>query len=363
MGGTWLVAGALACWVALWGNHIDFDVYVRAGVRLLHGQDPYAPRAELPFTYPPVAVILGALMSVAQPIALGVLALLTVVSTSLATVASWGAASGPIALLLVAGGVACEPVLRSLHLGQANGLVVGLVLIDLLIVPRRWRGWLTGLAAGIKLTPLIFVLHPMLRRDWPTLVRMVAGFVATIALGAAILPGGSRLFWGDLVTDPGRVGGLGFVDNQSLRGVAERLAPGHATALWVLASLIVLAIGIRALAVRRGRPAIESVLVCALIGLLVSPVSWSHHWLLLPAVAALLPRERRFVPAVVVAAVALLAPHWYLDSATPGGLGVAAANSMALAGFLALAILSRRPTKAPRPQLVCRWVTSRPAPR
>ncbi|MDN5789797.1 MAG: glycosyltransferase 87 family protein [Micrococcales bacterium] len=345
-----LVAGALAGWVAIRGNHIDFEVYVRAGARLLDGRDPYAARAELPFTYPPFAAILGALMSLAQPIALAMLALLTVVSTSFATVASWGTASGPVALLLVAGGIASEPVLRSLHLGQVNGLVVGLVVVDLLIVPTRWRGWLTGLAAGIKLTPLVFVLHPIFRRDWAMLVRMLAGLAATVVAGAAVLPAASRRFWGDLVADPGRVGGLGFADNQSLRGVAERLVPNHAAVVWALASLVVLALGMRALALRRDRPAIESVLTCGLIGLLVSPISWSHHWLMLPAVAALLLRERRFVSAVVVATVALLAPHWYLGGVLPGALGAgalgaAAANSMALAGILALVTLGLRPSR------------------
>ena len=167
--GVLALALLLTVVVAVAGDHVDFDVYVRAGERWLGGLDPYAVRPELPFTYPPVAVPLSALLSLAPAVGLAVLSLLTLLTagggaaaaapatpttrTTQTTRTTRGATVG-VSLLAVAAAVVSEPVLRGLSLGQVNGLVVGLVLLDLLVVPPRWRGWLTGIAAGTKLTPL-----------------------------------------------------------------------------------------------------------------------------------------------------------------------------------------------------------------
>ncbi|MEO7753420.1 MAG: glycosyltransferase 87 family protein [Terracoccus sp.] len=342
----------LAVFVAITGDHVDFDVYVRAGERWLCGLDPYAVRAELPFTYPPVAVPFSALLALAPAVGLAVLSLLTVLAAgggTAATLVPSTRTAGPrtttgIVLLAVGVAVVSEPVLRGLSLGQANGLVVGLVLLDLLVVPLRWRGWLTGIAAGTKLTPLVFVLVPAFRRQWSTVARVVGGFAATVVLGALALPSGSGLYWGGLVADTDRVGGLAFVDNQSLRGVAERLAPEHATAWWLLASTLVGVLGAVALHRRARQPVIEGLVVAGLVGLLASPISWSHHWLLLPAAALLCARERRRWVAGGTLLVCLAAPHWYLRAADlPAPLSVLVDNSMILAGVLCLAALALSP--------------------
>ena len=354
--GLLAVALVVAVVATLTGDHVDFEVYVRAGERWLRGLDPYAVRPELPFTYPPVAVAPAALIALAPTVGLAALSLLTVLAAGGAAAAvgpgrgGCGDAVAPRAtvtgavLLAVAVAVGSEPVLRGLSLGQVNGLVVGLVLIDLLVVPPRWRGWLTGIAAGTKLTPLVFVLVPAFRREWSTVARVGGGLVVTVAAGALALPSGSRLYWGQLVSDPDRVGGLAFVDNQSLRGVLERLAPGQATPWWLLGCTAVVLLGAVALHRRSRRPVVEGLVVAGLVGLLVSPISWSHHWLLLPAAALLCARERHPWVAAVALAVSLGAPHWYLRGASgalPGPLPVLLDSSMTLAGLLCLGTLAR----------------------
>src|ERR1700689_5940094 len=71
------------------------------------------------------------------------------------------------ALLGVAAGGSSEPVFRTLYLGQINLLLMAAIIWDLRQPDsRRLKGIATGLAAGIKLTPLIFIPYLVLTRKW-----------------------------------------------------------------------------------------------------------------------------------------------------------------------------------------------------
>src|SRR5690606_24023381 len=125
-------------------------------------------------------------------------------------------------------------------------------------------------------------------RRWRATIVSSATFAATVVVGAVALPAESKDFWFDrLFMDSERVGGVGYVGNQSLHGTIARLAGSvDAAELWWWASVLVVgALGmvLAAWASRRGRE-VMGVLLCALTGLLVSPISWSHHWVwLIPA--------------------------------------------------------------------------------
>jgi hypothetical protein len=65
-------------------------------------------------------------------------------------------------------------------------------------------------------------------------------------------------------------------------------------------------IGIAAIAARRGEHLL-GILVCGVTGLLVSPISWTHHWVwVVPGLAFMLTGSRRSRPWRAVGAVALL---------------------------------------------------------
>lgn len=347
--------------VLLRGNHVDFDVYVAAGRHFLDGADPYAAAGELPFTYPPFALLLAVGFAAVPWLSLTVLAALTVIAAWASTRAVVGQFDTPAlgGALLCGAAVVSEPVLRGLHLGQVNGLVLGLVVADFCLVPRRWRGVLTGIAAGIKLTPLVFALVLLVRADWRPLARLAGTFVATVAVGGLIVPDGFTV-WTRLLT-PSRVGNPAFVDNQSLRGLLDRaLGAPTPTWLWLLCVVAVLGTGVVLLWRTRRDHVIAGVLVCSLVGVLASPISWSHHWLLLVpliawvALATSAPRvggSITHLTAVTVAgAVAVLAPHWWLPRSewerAPYGLGgQLLASSMTLLGvglLLVLLLLTRR---------------------
>ncbi len=344
---------ALGSWVALRGNHIDYDVYIRAGQRVLGSQALYDTHGELPFTYPPFAALLAVVFAQAPVLGLVALSLLTMgaaVWSTARVLSEAGWRPEPVALV-VALAVASEPVLRGLQLGQVNGLVIGLVLADVLLLPPQWRGVLVGLAAGIKLTPLVLLLHFGVRREWAAAARCLAAFGATAVVGLLVLPSDSVRFWSGVFADPHRVGDPGFVDNQSLRGLVERLDLPSPTLLWLGASVVALVAGGAVIRWVRGADPVQSVLVCLLVGLLVSPISWSHHWIVLPALSALLVVRARAarngigqVAGWVALAAAVAAPHWRVAVGMAGprpssALDQLVASSMVGVGLMILAAL------------------------
>jgi len=167
-----------------------------------------------------------------------------------------------------------------------------------------------------------------------------------------VLPGDSALYWLHEVADAARTGNVGSVSNQSWYGMLHR-SP-FAGGSWVFVLWLGLCFGTVALGglVSRRlacdhRPLAESVLVLALVELLISPVSWSHHWSWMaaaPIAAASLWLTHRRSAVLVGAAVvvSIAAPYWW---GVQGGFGgFVADNSLVLVGAavllgLALSIL------------------------
>jgi alpha-1,2-mannosyltransferase len=134
----------------------------------------------------------------------------------------------------------------------------------------------------VKLTPLIFIPYLLLIRRYRQAAVAAVTFAVTIALGYAILPRDSGDYWADrLFLNANRIVFLGTRGNQSLRGIAIRLAGSvtSGTAPWLALGAVVVIAGLLSAAVlyRAGHP-VPAMLACALTGLLVSPLSWDHHW-------------------------------------------------------------------------------------
>jgi alpha-1,2-mannosyltransferase len=114
-------------------------------------------------------------------------------------------------------------------------------------------------------------------------VATLCGFAATVAVGFAVLPHDSSRWWlhGMFLSDGNRTGFMGWAGNQSLRAIITRFAGSVAAGQdpWIVAALVALAAGLTAayLLDRAGYP-VPALLATALTGLLVSPVSWDHHW-------------------------------------------------------------------------------------
>ena len=109
----------------------------------------------------------------------------------------------------------------------------------------------------------------------------VATFAVTVAAGFIWLPARARTFWlSGLFYNQSRIGNPANPSDQSLSGAVARLAgTGDPPRIWWL---VAAAAGLAGLAVavwahRRGYR-MAGFLCCAVTGLLVSPISWTHHW-------------------------------------------------------------------------------------
>jgi len=369
--------------IGLGDYRIDLEVY-RTGARvLLYGGDLYGqlPRLgdghELPFTYPPFAAlsfvplaILG--YNIANWLLTGV-TVACVAACLWCYAASTAAQAGagmrrllpwalPAALLL-------EPIRSTLTYGQINVLLMALVSFDCLTRVPRWpRGIGVGLAAALKLTPGIFLLFFLLRRDLRSAARAGLSFAACTGAGFALAPHDSLRYWTKIAYQPARIGGISYTSNQSVLAALARLGLSNPARTWLWLTLCLL---VAALTVTGMRGALKAGHVTsalslnAVAGLLISPISWSHHWVwAAPALLTCLssnPKRRRMLAFPVLALLIFaIGPHWLLPSGDGRELHwswwqQAVGGSYALIGFAAVtqaaitALLPRPKRRGPGP--------------
>src|SRR5689334_878806 len=162
----------------------------------------YVPGARFSFTYPPFAAVLFAGFSGVPAWALkaaltaGSLVALPVLCGQ-ALDAAEAKRRPEIVFAVSALALQTWPVAYTLHLGEINLILAALIGTDLLRREDRawWQGAGTGLTAGVKLTPLIFVAYLALTGRLRAAGVAVAAFALTVAAGFAWLPGRSRTFW------------------------------------------------------------------------------------------------------------------------------------------------------------------------
>jgi alpha-1,2-mannosyltransferase len=319
-----LVVAGVISWLIDWRLGVDSAVYRSGALALLHGEPLYdamslsaePPWARLPFTYPPTAALLFTPLALFPTQvswgllgALSVLSLAVVVWVCLSALPNrprWLTPAGatlPLTLLALA----LEPVWRTLFLGQINLILMAMIVLDVLVLgqvtgrARHLGGVLIGVAAAVKLTPLVFIPHLLLTGRRAEAARATGTFLVMQALLFLLVPHDFARFWGHAVTDPARTGPIYWAGNQSLNGLVLRLSD---LAPWSLAVALgvgaVLAIPAALLVRRLHRLAgpVPALLVTAFFGLLVSPVSWSHHWVwAVPLVVYLLSRLPDPLPA------------------------------------------------------------------
>ncbi|MEV0316980.1 glycosyltransferase 87 family protein [Streptomyces sp. NPDC050659] len=321
----------------------DTLVYRAEGAAVANGTDLYGftvTQWKLPATYPPFAAILFVpttwlpLPALKLTFVLGNIALLALLVHLSARLAGTRPRPAPL-LAATAAALWLEPVFQTIVFGQINLALACLILWDLTRRPGApGAGLALGIAAGIKLTPAIFIAYLFVRGRVREGATAVAGFATTVLLGALALPAASVDFWTRRVFETGRVGKAWIVDNQSLQGLIARAlhdpTPGPA---WVIPAALTGAAGLW-LAARVKRDS-QGILITAATALLISPISWSHHWVWCVPLLALLMAEGRLRLAAAVAALFTartlwLVPHegdldlqlpwWQQPLASPYGL-------------------------------------------
>ncbi len=348
-----------------WIFKLDSFVYYEAVRQWLEGGDLYGwyalPSKHLwPFTYTPLAAWVIApltwmsyqsatvLLIVATPLCAAI--------TAYATLRRLGArvrtAHNLAPWLALIGVIALEPFPKTMEYAQVNAILMALVAVDLLLVPERsrWRGVLSGLAAAIKLTPAVAILVLLARREWRAAATMAGSAVGLTVLAGLAAPAESWEFFTSAMWDPGRAGFADYSGNQNLKGAIARGLPESAWNLtWAACSLLTVLAAwflcrrldrLRGAGSRLADPASITVsdtagpgssglgdagLVLALqvsvvmvLGLLISPISWSHHWVwCLPALMSVAVAAWRWhstalgIAGVAGALVFVLAMQWW----------------------------------------------------
>ena len=317
-------AGALLRGEGLaWHHHIDLLVYQAGGHAALSGETYYdqifaVDGTQLPFTYPPFAAL------VFTPLAPLPWQLAALVWNAATLAALWWCIRLLVrdprtAVLLTAAAAWTEPLTENLSFAQINVFLAALVLSDALFITAhpspsvaRWRGWLTGVAMAIKLTPAVFLAYFFARRDWRGVAGGIGSFVACSVVGLLPRPDNSLEYWTATLRDSERIGALAYAGNQSLRGFVERLGLGEG---WWLLGVAVLGVVLAvALFIRLREPA-ALVLVTSLAALLGSPVSWSHHFVWFVLLAVFFTARRNWWLAVPTWIVLFARGHWLVPHA------------------------------------------------
>jgi alpha-1,2-mannosyltransferase len=275
-------------------NFVDLHVYLGGAAAIDHPGTLYSyayadqtPDFPLPFTYPPFAAV------VFYPLHLlpfGLVALLWQVATMAALYGAirlsqrlMGVPAGAghrVAMAWTAITIWIEPLRSTFDYGQVNVLLM-LVVLWAAYTTRWWlSGLLVGVAAGIKLTPAIAGVYLLGVRRWGAAVFSAVVFVGTVAVSVLVVGDQARYYFTDLLGDAHRVGPIATSFNQSWRGGISRIL-GHDAGFGppVLAAIAVTAVlAVLAWRALDGPDRLGKLLVVELFGLLLSPISWTHHW-------------------------------------------------------------------------------------
>ena len=277
----------------------DMQVYRGSVGLMLDGKSLYDFHALSngdPFTYPPFAgIALG-------PLAFGPLRLWMIVWT-IVTLAALAVCAyiavlwyrrpaiddvRPWVGLTMSAMLLSAPVSSNLRFGQVSVLLVFMVMADLYLLDKgsRWAGVMIGVAAAIKLTPLIFILHLLVIRRFKAAIVATTAFGLCTAAGLVLLPEDSKRFFLHELFQSQRIGDISSWSNQSMNGFLRRLPlnENSRSVILLLLIVVVLAGGLLVAArLYKAHLGLSAAVVTGATGVLVSPVSWTHHelWLVL----------------------------------------------------------------------------------
>jgi alpha-1,2-mannosyltransferase len=331
-------AGALglSLYLAVRNYQVDLDVYRMGGQHAL-SPDLYSVHfGGLFFTYTPFAALVFAFLGLNLGIwslqlvgaVMNIVALAALIYLSIRIVVPRLPSKQVVrrALLLLFPALALNPVFNTVGLGQINLVLCLLITWDLGTDRRIGSrtlplGVATGLAAAIKLTPLIFVPYLIITRRARGALSAVITFIACQVATFLIAPSDSWTYWTKDVLNSKRAGALLYTSNQNLSSVLQRFHHGPVSASVLVPALVVIAVGGLALAAwaHRRSSVVLGLLVCATTGLIISPITWVHHMVwVVPVIiwlAAGADRPRRGpLLAGITAALFVAAPIWWVPT-------------------------------------------------
>lgn len=285
----------------------DVDVYRLGADTFLHGRSLYTQLpvspvgGALPYTYPPFSAVLFTPLAIipppiGYPLLTGAtcLALIPIVLAYRKTspelrgllAKPWMVLAGCFVLLVA------HPVSNTIFWGQINVLLMVLVAVDVLWPNPRWpRGALIGIAAAVKLTPAGFVLIFLLRRDFRAVVASFLSFLLMTAIAFLLMPKDSLLYWTDRVFHASSMNIGPIHANESVTATFQKLGMSGTTLTVVSGVCMIAVVAMTWLGTKRALDDGDLPMALGVNAtgvLLLSPISWSHHWVLALPTAALI---------------------------------------------------------------------------
>jgi alpha-1,2-mannosyltransferase len=323
-----LPLGFMLAYTGIRGDNFDYGLYRSALLDVLHGGSVYDYAFYMPlyhtsmgFVYPPFASLV--LLPLAMVSNLAGKTLLALGTAVLMMVALWGvfrlvdarrATAGRKEISLVVWAWITMPIMLSMpatmnmQLGQESFAVAALVIIDVLLLPPKWRGALVGLAGAIKLTPMIMVPYYLVTKQWRAALNSCVAFGVAALVSAIFRWPDSVRYW--LVRDviSGSLGDVARWDNWSIYGVLSRLGvTGQTlTVVWVVASALTVGFAVcRAVRHYRQGQDLEATLLMGTAVALVTTVTWPHHLLfvLIGCVVLAIRRPLIGIPALLTMSI------------------------------------------------------------
>ena len=317
--------------------HTDLTVYLAAAERVQQGEDPFGTFNDRgwPYNYPPTfAVLLAPLTLLPLRAAAGIwflVSALALVWGSRACRAALGRTGSPDRWDYVAYLLIFAPAASALLRGQVGPLLLGLCGAGMLALRRRRdvsAGLLFSLAAAIKITPGLLLVGLAVAGRGKALLAALAGLLIWLVLVPAPLLGvagaaraslhvGRVMVLGSL-EQPRRLKGhpeIHVGNNQSLTSQIVRRTHDPLRRALVLG----LGLGLLALCLPLARrAAYQGFALLLAVPLLVAPIAWHHHHVLLFAALLALSVRRQFVPLAIFAALSAL--HFGVLALRPYGL-------------------------------------------
>ena len=219
----------LSLYLALHNYQVDIDVYRMGGQHVL-SPDLYSAQfgnSGLLFTYTPFAALVFALLGLNLGLwtlqclwaVTNIVALAALIYLSIRIVVPRLQRKQVVrsALLLVLPALALNPVFTTVGLGQIDLVLCLLITWDLGTNRRIGShtvplGIATGLAAAMKLTPLIFVPYLIITRRGRGALNALVTFIACQAIAFLVTPGDSWTYWTKDVLDSKRAGALLYIE-------------------------------------------------------------------------------------------------------------------------------------------------------
>ena len=185
----------------------------------------------------------------------------------------------------------CGVMWKMLVLGQIRAVLMALVVVDLLVVPSKAKGWLIGLAGALSLTPLAFIIIVGMMAGRRGVGRCLASFASFSLLGLIIGVGSWTNYWFHLLPDGQQ---QRWVTKCNTLGCISRIQadlhaifagsplvtlPGRSALLIVVEVLVAVAGVVSAYLLLQEASPIAAICVFGVSLLLVEPVSWDHYWI------------------------------------------------------------------------------------